>query len=182
MAGSSVRLGTHPEDVDTEFTPWHHGMESFYQSIRRELKQQAKGSEYSLDEVVIEDPVPNITTLRNNIIALFAPKRPLHPKRVPRRTVSSKHANIRQLNLVVRVLQGYNFPSRVSDSSAAISRENRSRAATSLWRESSSAQGVGALGLDRREEDVVSDEGETLNETQPFIEVRFQGTTYRYSV
>ena len=140
-----------------------------------------KGPAYTLDEVVVEDPVPNITILRNYMQQLFSPKRPLQPKRVPRRTVPSKHANIRELSLVIRVLQGYNFPSRLVEPvrrGALDSRHMFGRTVTSQWRESSSAH-VSSLSGENRQEEVVNSDEDVPNETQPFIEVRFQGTTYR---
>ena len=140
-----------------------------------------KGPAYTLDEVVVEDPVPNITILRNYVQQLFSPKRPLQPKRVPRRTVPSKHANIRELNLVIRVLQGYNFPSRVAETVRRGTMDTRhkfGRTVTGQWRESSSAH-VSFLSGENRQEEVLNSEEDTPNETQPFIEVRFQGTTFR---
>ena len=187
LAGSPARLEpslarfSHLSDQD--FIPWHPGTEAFYQMIKRDISREAemKGPAYTLDEVVIEDPVPNITILRNYIQQLFSPKRPLQPKRVPRRTVPSKHANIRELNLVIRVLQGYNFPSRVVETVRRGTMDSRhmfGRTVTGQWRESSSAH-VSVLSSENRHEEVLNSEEDTPDETQPFIEVRFQGTTYR---
>ena len=178
--GSPVRSQPSMDDIlpmsDQDFTPWHPGTEKFYQMIKRDISRQTdkKGPAYTLDEVVIEDPVPNITILRNYIQELFSPKRPLQPKRVPRRTIPSRHAKIRELNLVLRMLQGYNFPSRIAEPETLASRFGRNL--TNQWRECSSAH-ISVVGSDHRQEEVKEEDAPV--ETKPFIEIRFQGTTYR---
>ena len=179
VAGSPVRSQPSIDDIlptsDQDFTPWHPGTEKFYQMVKRDISRQTgkNGPAYTLDEVVIEDPVPNITILRNYVQQLFSPKRPLQPKRVRRRTVPSKHSKIRELNLVLRVLQGYNFPARIAEPETLASRFGRNL--TSQWRECSSAH-ISVVGSDGQEE-VKEDDAPV--ETKPFIEIRFQGTTYR---
>ncbi|KAI6651744.1 Coiled-coil and C2 domain-containing protein 2A isoform X2 [Oopsacas minuta] len=179
LADSPVRTQPSLEDIqpmsDQDFTPWHPGTEKFYQMVKHDISKQAeiKTPDYTLEEVVIEDPVPNTGILTKYIHQLFSPKRPLQPKRVPRRTLPSKHTNIRELNLVLRVLQGYNFPTRVIEPDKPGPRLGRTLAGQ--WRESSSAH-VSTM-MSEIQEDISEDD--TPNETNPFIEIRFQGTTYR---
>lgn len=168
-------------DFQTDFIPWHPKVDSFYQKIRRNILSNSENnvSSSSLQDVVIEDPLPNISSLKDLITQFLSPRRPLQPTRVPRKTIPTKHTRLENLNIVLRVLRGYNFPFRMSLPKVQPTRRQQNQ----NWRESSSMR---ITNYERPSEftqeidELQMKKLEQPGETETIVEILFQGIIYRY--
>ena len=56
---------------------------------------------------------PSFSALKNTVLELFAPRRPLKPKRKGQRKPKPQNVHVSKASIVVRVVRAYNVPTRM---------------------------------------------------------------------
>jgi coiled-coil and C2 domain-containing protein 2A len=69
-------------------------------------------TELTLDDIITKDTIPTISSLRNTLVNLFSPHRPLRPKRIVRRKPKPLNVHVTSCHVTVRVVMAINVPLR----------------------------------------------------------------------
>ncbi|XP_019860663.1 PREDICTED: uncharacterized protein LOC109588989 [Amphimedon queenslandica] len=69
-------------------------------------------NELTLEDVIHEEVIPNITTLGKTLLGFFAPRRPLKPVRTLRRKPKPQNVHVESCHIRVRVVRAVNVPVR----------------------------------------------------------------------
>ena len=188
-----------PSDVDST----RRRMIRFLQKVKKQVADrfQLVSKFKTVKDVVIEEEIPNVSTLAASIYSLQARfARPLHPVRVPRKA-NVQGSNVPgapggigpDVNVYANILRAFNLPTREVTPLPERSPERGQTgynsnpfvvsAAASRFQRGLGADGVGG-GRGFSPQTNVNEEDESLDDSlliKPFVEVMFQRRTARTS-
>ena len=178
---------TAADEEDQDEISQRASVAKFLAKVRQEVHQRSQLTkhQYDLEDMIIEDVVPDIGTLGLQLAKLFEPRRPLKPVRRDRQKVGGQNlASVKDVNILINIVRAFGVPVR--------SEQNRSRPPPTRGSRfpgpgmASSTTGSmfsSSYPTQQRNEggfNVAVAEHQSL--VRPFIEVMFQGNFVRTSV
>ncbi|XP_071964631.1 coiled-coil and C2 domain-containing protein 2A-like isoform X2 [Antedon mediterranea] len=114
--------------VSADMDPHRAAVAKFLGKVRQQVMARflAAQHQFSLEDVVNEEAVPNIGLLGGNILKLAEPRRPLRPQRKERKTVTAQNLAGLDVNILINIERAFDIPVR----SSAISSESGSSQTT----------------------------------------------------
>ncbi|XP_071499381.1 coiled-coil and C2 domain-containing protein 2A-like [Diadema antillarum] len=99
----------------------------FLAQVRKRVIQRYRAAQhrYTLQDVVNESLVPDVSLLGATLVKLTEPRRPLKPQRKERKTVTAQNLTGQSINLLINIERAFEVPTRVTDSKST-SREQQS--------------------------------------------------------
>ena len=113
ISEKDFRITQKSSKTSTDYTAMHSDTIGFVKRIRtHELLNQARlAVPPHVDNFVREERIPEVVEQKSVFDMLFPQYRPLHPIRTERKAFSATNPD--SCKIVVQVLRGFNFPSRI---------------------------------------------------------------------
>ncbi|XP_077980820.1 coiled-coil and C2 domain-containing protein 2A-like [Glandiceps talaboti] len=116
------------QQIGEDKDPHRAAVARFLGKVREQVMARFRAAQhqYSLQDVVAEEPVPNITLLSANLLKLAEPRRPLKPTRKERKVVSAQSLGQGEVKILVNIERAFDVPVRkealtLTDMTAAVS-------------------------------------------------------------
>lgn len=179
------------EEAEDEIFSHKAVVTKFLNKVRDDVTQRSLIAKRQLDlkDMIIEDEVPDIGDIGVRLGQLFAPRRPLRPKRKERKVVGAQNLTVSDVKVFINVVRALDIPVRDDVQSAGGTQgagarfgaggSLRSGAASQF---TGSAPGFGgASGVPQGATRTVTDPW-GQSQVRPFVEAVFQGNFSRTSV
>ncbi|XP_038057381.1 coiled-coil and C2 domain-containing protein 2A-like isoform X2 [Patiria miniata] len=100
--------------VEEDMDPHRVAVAKFLGKVRERViaRFRAAQHQYSLQDVVNEEQVPDISMLGGTLVKLFEPRRPLRPQRKERKTVTAQNLSGLDVRLLVNIERAVDIPIR----------------------------------------------------------------------
>eukprot|EP00057_Strongylocentrotus_purpuratus_P019272 XP_011673746.1 PREDICTED: coiled-coil and C2 domain-containing protein 2A [Strongylocentrotus purpuratus] len=103
--------------VDEDMDARRAQVAKFIAQIRKRVIQRYRAAQhrYTLQDIVNESLVPDVSLLGDTLAKLVEPRRPLKPQRKERKTVTAQNLTAQSVNLLINIERAFEIPTRKPD-------------------------------------------------------------------
>ncbi|XP_070555815.1 coiled-coil and C2 domain-containing protein 2A-like isoform X3 [Ptychodera flava] len=100
--------------VGDDKDPHRAAVAKFLSKVREQVMTRFRAAQhqFTLQDVIAEEPVPNITLLSANLLKLAEPRRPLKPVRKERKVVTAQSLGQTEVKILVNIERAFDVPVR----------------------------------------------------------------------
>lgn len=113
------RLNMDNEDQDEEYSQ-RKAVAKFLAKVRQQVHSRSQLAKRHLDleDIVVEEDIPDIGTLGARIAQMTEPRRPLKPIRKERKKIGGQNlAAVKDVHLLINIVRAFDVPIRIDDTS-----------------------------------------------------------------
>ncbi|XP_041483934.1 coiled-coil and C2 domain-containing protein 2A-like isoform X2 [Lytechinus variegatus] len=103
--------------IDEDMDARRAQVAKFIAQIRKRVIQRYRAAQhrYTLQDIVNESLVPDVSLLGDTLVKLVEPRRPLKPQRKERKTVTAQNLTAQSVNILINIERAFEIPTRKPD-------------------------------------------------------------------